>query len=156
MPAVSPEPAFVEHERRWIVGHGKADLDLLERSLQSGDFLERAGLNPRLSMGEIELRPGWGILRPFRMRLTVVDRIRQSRRRGIVLATQQGHALLGSETFLGELLDDGSVLFTLSEQSRIAPGVWRLGAPLVRLSQRALLERYGEAMRASIAALRRR
>ena len=153
MPRSTPS---ADRDRHWIVGHGKGDLDLLERSLQSGDFLERAGLRPQISMGEIELRPGLGILRPFRMKLTVVDRIRQSRRRGLVLATQQGHALVGSETFLGELLDDGSVLFSLSEESRIAPGIWKLGAPIIRLSQRSLQERYGPAMRASIEAQRRR
>lgn len=68
--------------------------------------------------------------------------------------TLAGHAERGEETFLLELLEDGTVRFTLIVDAVPATVAARLAAPAVKLAQRHALHRYLRALAEYVASER--
>lgn len=72
--------------------------------------------------------------------------IDSERRTGFTYVALPGHPECGGEQFVVELDDDGVVWFTVRARSRPAAWYARVGAPLVRLTQRMVTDRYLRAL----------
>ncbi|MDX2026552.1 DUF1990 domain-containing protein [Microcella sp.] len=75
--------------------------------------------------------------------LAVVD---EPARRGFVYGTLPGHPERGEEAFLVTIDDAGIVRVVVQGFSRPAPGIWMLGAPVLRLVQAIYTRRYLRAL----------
>ncbi|MGQ0575743.1 MAG: DUF1990 family protein [Pseudonocardia sp.] len=137
--------------RRVRVGRGPAAFASTSALLSGWDMHRRAGVGV-LPAG-VEQRAGatvllrWGRW-PLRIvapcRVTAVTRTQ--RRAGFAYATLPGHPECGYESFLVELDEDGDVWFTLRAVSRSATWYAQAAAPLVRIVQRVVTDRYVRAL----------
>lgn len=75
--------------------------------------------------------------------LSIVD---EPDRRGFVYGTLPGHPERGEEAFLVTIDADGTVRAAVQGFSRPAPGIWMLGAPILRLVQLIYTRRYVRAL----------
>jgi uncharacterized protein (UPF0548 family) len=85
----------------------------------------------------VELRLG-----PIKVPCRVVYVVDEPTRQGFAYGTLPGHPERGEEAFVLDRNDDGSVSFTVTAFSRHANLLTRLGAPVGRLAQNFITERY--------------
>ena len=76
----------------------------------------------------------------------VVYVIDEPNRVGFAYGTLDGHPASGEESFVVSRQNDGSVWLTIRQFSRPSGWVWRLGSPVLRLSQRIYRKRYLRAL----------
>ncbi len=146
-------------ERSGGIGHGRPAFDAAVARLLGWGVHRAVGLGveataPSASLGTtVLLRAGVGPLRghaPCRV-VVVVD---QPRRAGFAYGTLPGHPEIGEELFLVTLDDHDVVRFTVTAFSRPATTWARLGGPVSRRVQDALIARYLTAAGAPSAAVR--
>jgi uncharacterized protein (UPF0548 family) len=148
-------PGYRHIARRIRVGHGQAAFDALADGILRWGIQRRAGLevrsaSERAAVGvDVTCVARVGPLRvaaPCRV-VGVVDE--PGRRAGFAYGTLPGHPECGEEAFLAEAGGDGDVWFVVRAFSRA--GVWwsKVGAPVARVVQRRVTDRYlraGEAL----------
>lgn len=145
-------PARYHHlRRRRVVGHGSADFQAAADALMRWDLHRRSGLTLAADSEEaaedVNVILGFGVGRwriqaPCRVVYTVND----PDRRGFAYGTLPGHPESGEERFTVTQLADGRVELAIVAFSR--PQRWwsKLGAPLGRMVQAAVTERYLRAL----------
>ena len=79
---------------------------------------------------------------PIRAYTRVLSIVDEPGRRGFVYGTLPGHPERGEEAFLVTIDADGTVRAVVQGFSRPAPGIWILGAPILRLVQSIYTRRY--------------
>lgn len=149
-----PLPGGYRHlDRRRVVGHGERAFEALAHGLLTWALHRRAGLlvaadGPATAPGgdvAQALRVGpVALLAPCRV-VYVTD---EPARRGFAYGTLPGHPETGEEAFAAELGDRGEVTLVLTSFSRPGTAASRLGAPVARAGQAAVLARYVRAARA--------
>lgn len=87
-------------------------------------------------------------------RLDGAGRAVPGQRAGFGYGTLPGHPVKGEEAFYAELGVDNRLFFVCSAYSVPAGPVYRLAAPVTRLTQRYVLSRYGKAARGLAAGVR--
>ena len=116
--------------------------ELLRWQVQLGAGLGVAVSAPMVAVGEVVVLrlgpPGIGLHAPCR----VVYLIDEPRRRGFGYGTLPGHPESGEESFVLELAADETVTFTITASSRPASALARLGGPVTRAVQNAVISRY--------------
>lgn len=80
-------------------------------------------------------------------RLDGAGRAVPGQRGGFGYGTLPGHPVRGEEGFYAELTPDNRLLFVCAAYSRPASPVFRVAAPVTRLTQRYVLSRYASAAR---------
>lgn len=83
---------------------------------------------------------------PVRAYARVLELVDEPARRGFVYGTLPGHPERGEEAFLVTLDRDGTVRAVVQGFSRPAPGIWMLGAPVLRIVQAIYTKRYLRAL----------
>ena len=140
-------PGYHHHRRARRIGHSREGFDGASAALLSWRMHRRAGVRVVSSRSEVQvgavakLRLGWrrlSVSAPVRV-VYVVD---EPRRRGFAYGTLPGHPESGEEAFIVQLLDDNSVVFTITAFSRHATALSRLGSPLATVVQRWVTSRY--------------
>ncbi|UTT62525.1 DUF1990 family protein [Microcella humidisoli] len=126
---------------RWA----SASAEVLEWGMQRG-----AGIRvntPRVVVGDdVTLTiPLLGIV-PVTARTRVLAIVDEPSRRGFVYGTLPGHPERGEEAFLVTIDNAGVVRAAVHGFSRPAPGIWMLGAPVLRLVQAIYTRRYLRAL----------
>lgn len=150
--SVGALPPGYHHVRRTaVVGHGRDDFARAAEALLTWQLLRRAGLQvtasgPRAVVGavvEVVLRIGPARFRaPCRVVLVVDEPTVQ----GFAYGTLPGHPEQGEELFQVRLEPDGDVHVDVVAFSR--PALWysRVGAPVTRLVQARVTDRYLRAL----------
>jgi uncharacterized protein (UPF0548 family) len=145
-------PAGYGHLRRDArVGAGQAAFDRAVDGLFGWDMHRGAGLTvtstrTRAAPGVVVvLRAGWGPLR-LRIPCRVVYTVDEPDRRGFAYGTLPGHPEQGEEAFIVTRANTGEVNFHIHAFSRPASPLARLGAPLTRVIQQYVTDRYVKAI----------
>ncbi|QVQ53790.1 DUF1990 domain-containing protein [Spiractinospora alimapuensis] len=142
-----PPRGFTPTRRANVLGHGREFFTQAATALMAWELHHRAGLRvhpttPHAEEGaEVLLTLGIGPLAiPAPCR--VVYTIDEPRRQGYAYGTLDGHPEQGEELFCLHHLPDDRVVLTITAFSR--PTLWwsRLGAPVSRLVQKSITERY--------------
>ncbi len=126
---------------RWAV----ASAEVLEWGMQRGAGIRVS--TPRVVVGDdVTLTiPLLGVV-PVTARTRVLAIVDEPSRRGFVYGTLPGHPERGEEAFLVTIDDTGVVRAAVQGFSRPAPGIWMLGAPVLRLVQAIYTRRYLRAL----------
>lgn len=135
------EAAIGSGAERWA----EAAAEVLAWGLQRGAGIRVS--TPRVAVGDdVALTiPLLGVV-PVRAYARVLERVDEPARRGFVYGTLPGHPERGEEAFLVTLDDDRTVRVVVQGFSRPAPGIWSLGAPVLRLVQAIYTKRYLRAL----------
>lgn len=144
-------PGYRHVTRRSRIGRGEAEFRRAGEALLSWRVHDRAGLTvlagPPPAVGAITVMrlgpPVLGPIAPCRI-LAVID---EPRRRGFAYGTLPGHPFAGEESFVVELADDDAVWFVIRAFSKPATLLTRLGAPVARIIQTAMTDRFVGAIR---------
>lgn len=148
-PADAPPP-----EGRWhtmnesrVVGHGRAVFDAVGYALMHWQLHEGAGFFVASPGGVVRKEETIGIGLPiWVMGVTAVCRVVAivdgPNRIGFAYGTLPGHPEQGEESFVVELRDDDSVVFTIRAISRPAAWFTRLAGPIASSVQRRATKRY--------------
>ncbi|MGW0044381.1 DUF1990 family protein [Rhodococcus sp. NPDC003348] len=145
-------PAGYHHVRRSrTIGRGEAAFSAAADAVLGWDMHRRAGVDVtattlRAEVGSrVTLRVGVG---PLHLDATceVVYVVDEPRRRGFAYGTLAGHPERGEELFSVEWRGDDTVVLNVVAFSR--PATWwsRAGAPIARLVQRRITDRYLRAL----------
>lgn len=146
-------PGYRHVRRQDAIGTGRARFEAASRALLAWDVQRRAGLSVRPSQETVaegvvavqRLGIGFAAVKaPVRV-VYVVD---EPRRRGFAYGTLRGHPETGEESFVVELRDDDSVVFTLTAFSRPSWWIVRLTHPVGRVVQERVTDRYVRALKA--------
>lgn len=115
--------------------------------VQLGAGLGVASSAPAVGVGEVVVLrlgpPGVGLRAPCR----VVYLIDEPRRQGFGYGTLPGHPESGEEAFVLTLGQDDTVSLTITAASRPATLLTRLGGPVTRAVQHAVISRYLKALK---------
>ena len=141
-------PPGSNHLRRSaLLGQGGDVFEQASAALMSWDMHRAAGLRvsaatrPAELSGDVQL--GWSA-GPLRMRIPcrVVRVVDEADTRGFAYGTLPGHPEQGEESFMVHVDHTGAVTLQIVAFSR--PGCWwsRLGAPVARVVQRRVTDRY--------------
>ncbi|UYN84055.1 MAG: DUF1990 domain-containing protein [Microcella sp.] len=148
-PASVPE-GFRVFRHEAVIGSGperwaSAADAVLEWALQRGAGIRVS--TARVEVGDdVTLKiPVLGVI-PLRAYARVLATVDEPDRRGLVYGTLPGHPERGEEAFLVTIDDAGSVRLVVQGFSRPSPGIWMLGAPLLRLVQSIYTRRYLRAL----------
>ena len=146
-------PAGYHHLRRHAaLGNGRPRFEHTADLLLHWGMHRRSGIRVSPSSWSVAegvvavLRLGAGVIAveaPVRV-VYVVD---EPHRKGFAYGTLPGHPESGEESFLVELLDDGTVGFTITGFSRPAWSIARVAAPIARAAQRLVTYRYVHSLR---------
>jgi len=134
----------------------------LTEGILGWELHRRAGLTMKSDAGRaapgVRVVSGFGV-GPFRIKapcrvlwsrgphLDDDGRALPGQRGGFGYGTLPGHPVLGEEGFYAELTEDGRLFFVCSAYSAPASLLYRLAAPVTRLTQRFVLARYVRAAR---------
>jgi uncharacterized protein (UPF0548 family) len=147
-----PMPPGYHHVRAHrVVGRGREHFERAADLLLAGEVQRRAGARVELSdtpMREgsrVTMRLGLGIL-SFRIPCLVVWAERSETTAGFAYGTLPGHPERGEERFTLTMLPTGEVAFDIAAFS--SPGRWftRVGAPIGRVVQARMTQRYLRAL----------
>lgn len=147
----APPPGYTPTRRARVLGRGGVFFAEASQALMSWELHHRAGLLVSPSTvyategADVLLILGWGPLAiPAPCR--VVYTINTPTRRGYAYGTLDGHPEQGEELFCLHHLPDDRVVLTITAFSR--PALWwsRLAAPVSRLVQHAITQRYLDAL----------
>ena len=133
--------------RRAVVGTGRDRFEEAAGALLGWNMHRRAGLSVRAS-GESVSEGAVAVLRLGRGPIGVHAPVRvvyvvgEPRRKGFAYGTLPGHPESGEEAFTVELHDGGEVTFTISAFSRPSTLLARAGAPISRMVQERVTNRY--------------
>ncbi len=118
---------------------------VLEWAMQRGAGIRVS--TPRVVVGDdvVLTIPLLGVF-PVRAYTRVIAIVDEPSRRGFVYGTLPGHPERGEEAFLVTIDGTGSVRAAVQGFSRPAPGIWMLGAPVLRLVQAIYTRRYLRAL----------
>lgn len=135
------EAAIGSGAERWV---SAAD-EVLAWRLQRGAGIRVS--TPRVVVGDdVTLTiPLLGVV-PVKAYARVLALVDEPARRGFVYGTLPGHPERGEEAFLVTIDDAGIVRVVVQGFSRPAPGIWMLGAPVLRLVQAIYTHRYLRAL----------
>jgi uncharacterized protein (UPF0548 family) len=135
------EAAIGSGAERWA----EAAAEVLEWGLQRGAGIRVS--TPRVVVGDdVTLTiPLLGVV-PVKAYARVLAVVDEPARRGFVYGTLPGHPERGEEAFLVTIDDAGTVRVVVEGFSRPAPGIWMLGAPVLRLVQAIYTRRYLRAL----------
>ncbi len=129
------------------LGHGRQAFDIAAERLMTWDMHRRAGLRVEAAAhravvgGDVRVVLSLGPLKvaaPCRV-VRVVD---EAGARGFAYGTLTGHPEMGEESFVVRLDDGGRVTLSIVAFSRPARWWSRLGAPVSRLVQQRVTDRY--------------
>ena len=133
-----------------VIGSGRecwqeAAAEVLEWGMQRGAGIRVS--TPRVVVGDdVALTiPLLGFV-PIRAYTRVLALVDEPHRRGFVYGTLPGHPERGEEAFLVTIDGDGVVRAAVQGFSRPAPGIWVLGAPVLRVVQAIYTRRYLRAL----------
>lgn len=140
-------PGYRHLRRQVVVGNGQAGFDRAVQTLTTWEMHRRAGLSVTSSSdvareGTVAiLRLGLGGL-AVKAPVRVVYGVNEARRRGFAYGSLPGHPETGEEAFVVELLEDGTVTFTITAFSRPHSLLAKMSGPLGRVVQRRITSRY--------------
>jgi uncharacterized protein (UPF0548 family) len=132
----------------------RRDFEGAAEDLFSWQLQARSGLRVYASHTPVEpgslvvMRLGPGRL-ALRIPCRVVYVVDEPDRRGFAYGTLPGHPVVGEERFALNRLGDGRLELTISAFSRPASKLAKLGGPVGRLGQDAMLRRYLRALEAA-------
>ncbi|HET7900936.1 MAG TPA: DUF1990 domain-containing protein [Candidatus Nanopelagicales bacterium] len=134
-----------------VLGRGEGTLDRATAALLSWRMHEGAGFDVHVSSHTLEV--GTIVLQQTRLgpwRVTAPCRVVRVERlgdvRGFAYGTLPGHPVRGEEAFTMRRSADGEVIAEIRAASRPAWSLARLGTPITRNQQRAIAERYLDAL----------
>ena len=135
------EAAIGSGAERWA----SAAAGVLDWGLQRGAGIRVS--TPRVVEGDdvTLMIPLLGIV-PVKAFARVLSLVDEPTRRGFVYGTLPGHPERGEEAFLVTIDHEGVVRVVVQGFSRPAPGIWMLGAPVLRLVQAIYTRRYLRAL----------
>lgn len=147
--AVGPVAGFQWLERS--VTLQRRDFDAAARDLLSWQLQARSGL--RVQASHTPLRDGSVVLMrlgvgrlALRIPCRVVYVVEETDLRGFAYGTLPGHPVVGEERFVLRRHADGRLEVAISAFSRPASPLAKLGGPIGRLAQHAMLRRYLSAL----------
>lgn len=168
-----PPAGYRPFERRVLIGHGDARWRYAWTSALTWGIQRNAGFTITLSEkpsasagGTSSESAGPGVfiatgdtallgapIGPFRVRAParVVYVIDEPNRKGFAYGTMAGHPEEGEESFVVDQTEDGSVWLQIRAFSKPSNVLFRLGYPVLRLSQAFYTRRYFETLSGPIA-----
>ncbi|MFI2780589.1 DUF1990 family protein [Streptomyces sp. ALB3] len=155
---LGPLPEGYNHlHHRAVVGRGRADFEAAGAAVTGWRMHRAAGARVNASAPQaepgvaVEVSAGVGRLR-VSAPCEVVWAAYESHRTGFAYGTRARHPECGEESFVVELVDDGTVWFTVTAFSRPASWYARLAGPLVPLAQHWYARRLGKVLRKTVSA----
>jgi uncharacterized protein (UPF0548 family) len=145
------------HQQHLVLGHGPESFEAARLGLQR--WRCHGGIRAAVHPADAAIEDGSTLLVVLRAGpacIVVPDRVvavvNEPGRFGFAYGTLEGHQEQGEESFVAELLDDGTVRGTITVDAVAATLPARLAAPLVTRFQRLAVSRYLSAWRSFVAA----
>ena len=142
-------------QRHLVLGHGPEAFQLAVLGLRRWSCHE--GIRATVSPKDASIDTGTSLLVVLNVgpaHIVVPNRVvavmDEARRFGFAYGTLEGHQERGEESFLAELLDDGTVRGTISADAIAATLPARMAAPAVVALQRLAIDRYLNAWRSFV------
>ncbi|GGT13134.1 DUF1990 family protein [Streptomyces purpureus] len=150
--ATAPLPGSYHHLHHMVrVGHGRDVFEAAGGAVLTWQMHRRSGV--RIDTGVERAEPGATLevslgLGPLRVAAPceVVWIAYEGNRIGFAYGTRTGHPECGEESFVVDLMEDGSVWFTVTAFSRPAAWYTRLAGPLVPVFQHAYARHLGRTL----------
>jgi len=144
-------PGYHHVRRRALLGHGAEVFQRAAAALMTWEMHRIAGLTVASTTGRVQLGGdvllGWSV-GPLRVAVPcrVVRVVVETDTCGFAYGTLPGHPEQGEESFMVHVDHAGVVTLDILAFSR--PGLWwsRLGAPVTRMVQRRITDRYLDAL----------